>query len=155
MKNRIALLAASCLLASLPAFAADLEIKDGWARATVPGQKASGAFMTITSAKGAALVGGSSPVAKTVEIHEMKTEGDVMKMRAVPRLELPAGKPVSLSGGHHIMFMGLNKELKAGDKVPLTLKLEQNGKPESVNVDLEIRALDSGKAAGGHHHHHH
>jgi copper(I)-binding protein len=154
MKNRIALLAASCMLASLSAFAADIEVKDGWVRATVSGQKASGAFMTITSAKGAVLTGGSSPVAKTVEIHEMKTEGDVMKMRAVPRLELPAGKPVDLSGDHHIMFMGLNKELKAGDKVPLTLKLERSGKPESVNIDLEIRALDSGKTSGGHHHHH-
>ena len=153
MKNHIALIAAGCLLVS-SAFAGDVEIKDGWARATVPGQKASGAFMTLTSANGASLIGGSSPVAKTVEVHEMKMEGDVMKMRAVPRLELPAGKPVSLSGDYHIMFMGLNKELKAGDKVPLTLKLEQNGKPESVNVDLEIRGLDSGKAAGGHHHHH-
>lgn len=155
MKNRIALLAASCMLASLSALAADVEVKDAWARATVPGQKASGAFMTLTSAKGATLVGGSSPLAKSVEIHEMKHEGDVMKMRAVSKVDLPAGKSVDLTGSYHIMLMGLNKELKAGDSVPLKLKIEQKGKQESVIVNAEVRALDSGKSSGEHHHHHH
>lgn len=153
MKNRIALFAVSCLLASSVVFAADIEVKDAWVRATVPGQQASGAFMTLTSAKGAVLVGGSSPVAKSLEIHEMKHEGDVMKMRAVPKLDLPAGKSVELSGAYHVMLMGLNKELKAGEKVPLTLMIEQQGKQESVSVDAEIRALTSGKPASGHHRH--
>lgn len=156
MKKRIALFAASCMLASLSAFAADVEVKDAWARATVTGQKASGAFMTLTSAKGATLIGGSSPVAKSVEIHEMKHEGDVMKMRAVSRIELPAGKAVELSGAYHIMFMGLNKELKAGESVPLTLQIERKGKQESVTVNAEVRALDAGKPmSGGHQHHGH
>lgn len=154
MKNRIALLAASCMLFSLSAFAADVEVKEAWARATVPGQKASGAFMTLTSAKGATLLGGSSPVAKSVEIHEMKHEGDVMKMRAVPKIELPAGKAVALAGDYHIMLMGLSKELKAGDKVPLTLKVEQKGKQESIAVSAEVRELSSGKSGHDHHHHH-
>lgn len=153
MKNRIAQFAAACLLLSSSAFAADIEVKDAWARATVPGQHASGAFMTLTSAKGAVLVGGSSPVAKSLEIHEMKHEGDVMKMRAIPKLELPAGKAVELTGAHHVMLMGLNKELKAGDKVPLTLTIEQQGKQESVSINAEVRALASGKPASGHHHH--
>lgn len=153
MKNRIALFAASCLLASSSAFAADIEVKDAWARATVPGQHASGAFMTLISAKGAVLVGGSSPVAKSLEIHEMKHEGDVMKMRAIPKLELPAGKAVELTGAYHVMLMGLNKELKAGDKVPLTLTIEQQGKQENVSINAEVRALASGKPASGHHHH--
>jgi hypothetical protein len=153
MKNRIALFAAACLLLSSSAFAADIEVKDAWARATVPGQHASGAFMTLTSAKGAVLVGGSSPVAKLLEIHEMKHEGDVMKMRAIPKLELPAGKAVELTGAYHVMLMGLNKELKAGDKVPLTLTIEQQGKQESVSINAEVRALASGKPASGHHHH--
>lgn len=153
MKNRIALFAAACLLLSSSAFAADIEVKDAWARATVPGQHASGAFMTLTSAKGAVLVGGSSPVAKSLEIHEMKHEGDVMKMRAIPKLELPAGKAVELTGAYHVMLMGLNKELKAGDKVPLTLTIEQQGKQENVSINAEVRALASGKPASGHHHH--
>jgi|SRR5690606_980872 len=153
MKNRLALFAASCLLASASAFAADVEVKDAWVRATVPGQHASGAFMTLTSAKGAVLVGGSSPAAKSLEIHEMKHEGDVMKMRAIPKLDLPAGKAVALSGAYHVMLMGLNKELKAGDKVALTLTIEQSGKQESVSINAEVRALASGKPASGHHHH--
>lgn len=152
MKNRIAL--AAFMLVSLQAAAADVEVKDAWARATVPGQKASGAFMSVTSAKGATLLGASSPVAKTVEIHEMKTEGDVMKMRAVHRIELPAGKTVNLTGDYHIMFIDLNKELKAGDKVPLTLKVEQKGKQEKVKVEAEVRALDATKPGDDHQHHH-
>ncbi|MDE2598684.1 MAG: copper chaperone PCu(A)C [Rhodocyclaceae bacterium] len=152
MKNRISL-AAALMLVAMHAVAADVEVRDAWARATVPGQQASGAFMTLTSAKGATLVGAASPVAKTVEIHEMKTEGDVMKMRAVPKVELPAGKAVSLTGDYHIMFIGLNKELKAGDTVPLTLKVEQKGKREEVSVTAEVRALDAGKPAGDQHHH--
>ena len=155
MKKRIALFAAGCMLASLSAFAADIEVKDAWARATVPGQKAGGVFMTLTSAKGATLLGGSSPAAKSVEIHEMKHEGDVMKMRAVPKVELPAGKAVALTGDYHIMLMGLSKELKAGDTVPLTLQVESKGKKESVIVNAEVRALDAGKSGGGHQHHGH
>lgn len=156
MKLRTASLLAVCMSVSLSTVAADITVKDAWARATVPGQKASGAFMTLSSAKGAALVGASSPVAGTVEIHEMKHEGEVMKMRAVPRVELPAGKAVALDGGYHIMLMGLSKELKAGDKVPLTLTVEQGGKKESVAVDAEVRALAGGKSGGssGHHHSH-
>jgi copper(I)-binding protein len=142
--------------ANVPAWAqtATVKVEGAWARASVQGQKGTGAFMRLTAQDGARLVRAESPAAGVTEVHEMKMEGDVMKMRAVPRLELPAGKPVDLSGDHHIMFMGLNKELKAGDKVSLTLKLERSGKPESVNIDLEIRALDSGKTSGGHHHHH-
>lgn len=150
MKNRIALVA--LLLASLHAVAADLEVKDVWARATVPGQRASGAFMSVTSAKGATLLGVSSPVAKTVEIHEMKTEGDVMKMRAVPKVDLPAGKTVSLTGDYHVMLIDLNRPLKAGETVPLTLKIEQKGKQESIKVEAEVRALDAAKQADHHHH---
>jgi hypothetical protein len=152
MKNRIFLAAAS-MLVTMHAVAADVEVRDAWARATVPGQQASGAFMTLSSVKGATLVGAASPVAKTVEIHEMKTEGDVMKMRAVPKVELPAGKAVSLTGDYHIMFIGLNKELKAGDTVPLTLKVEQKGKREEVNVTAEVRALDAGTPEQHQHRH--
>lgn len=154
MKNRIFLAAASMLVA-MHAVAADVEVRDAWARATVPGQQASGAFMTLSSAKGATLVGAASPVAKAVEIHEMKTEGDVMKMRAIPKVELPAGKAVSLTGDYHIMLIGLNKALKAGETVPLTLMVEQKGKREELSVTAEVRALDAGKPAEGQHPHRH
>lgn len=155
MKNRIALIATvGCLLvsATVPAAAADIEVKDAWARATVPGQKAGGAFMTVTSAKGGTLVGASSPVAKAVEIHEMKMDGGVMKMRAVPAIELPAGKAVRMDGDYHVMLMGLTKELKAGERVPLTLQVKQQGKVESVKVEAEVRAVNA-RPADAHEHH--
>src|SRR6058998_22278 len=89
---------------ALPA-AAEVTVKDAWIRGTVPGQKVTGAFMQLSSTADAALVEASSPSAKFVEIHEMKQEGDVMKMKAVDRLALPAGKPVALTpGGYHMML---------------------------------------------------
>ncbi|HTJ95956.1 MAG TPA: copper chaperone PCu(A)C [Rhodocyclaceae bacterium] len=154
MKFKLALLFS--LFATTAAYAADIEVKEAWARASVAGQQASGAFMTLTSAKGATLVGISSPVASKAEIHEMSMSNDVMKMRAVPRLELPAGKAVSLSGDYHLMLMGLKKELKAGDKIPLTLLVEQAGKKEKVVLNVEVRSLSANKepAETEHHHHH-
>jgi len=139
------LLFASALFAlSTMASAADLTIDGAWVRGTVPAQKATGAFMKITSKQDAALVGASTPLADKAEVHEMKMQGDVMKMNAIPRLPLPAGKPVELSpGGYHIMLFGLKQPLKAGDKLPLELQIEQGGKRETVKVDVEIRPLDT------------
>jgi copper(I)-binding protein len=139
------LLFASALFAlSTMASAADLTIDGAWVRGTVPAQKATGAFMKITSKQDAALVGASTPLADKAEVHEMKMQGDVMKMNAIPRLPLPAGKPVELSpGGYHIMLFGLKQPLKAGDKLPLELQIEQGGKRETVKVDVEIRPLDA------------
>ena len=73
---------------------AAVKVDGAWARATVQGQQGTGAFMNITAAQGTRLVGVSTPVAGVAEVHEMKMDGDVMKMRAVPALELPAGKTV-------------------------------------------------------------
>ena len=85
-----------------------VEVKDAWARGTVPAQKASGAFMEIRSNSPAQLLGAASPVASHVEIHNMKMEDGVMRMFAVKSVELPAGKPVKFApGGYHIMLMGL------------------------------------------------
>jgi len=120
-------------------------VKDPWVRGTVAQQKASGAFMQITSAQGGKLVSASSPVAGVVEVHEMAMEGDVMKMRAVESLELPAGKTVEFkSGGYHVMLMDLKQQLKAGDTVPLTLVVEgKDGKRETIEVKAPVRALGS------------
>ncbi|HEV8689510.1 MAG TPA: copper chaperone PCu(A)C [Ideonella sp.] len=119
-------------------------VKDAWVRGTVPQQQASGAFMRITSAQGARLVAVSTPAAGVAEVHEMKmAEGGVMKMAAVPALELPAGQTVELSpGGYHIMLMDLKQQLKAGDTVPLTLTIEgKDGKKETLQVAAPVRAL--------------
>ena len=118
-------------------------VQEPWVRGTVPQQKASGAFMQITSAQGGKLVSVASPVAGVVEVHEMAMEGTTMRMRAVPSLELPAGAAVELKpGGYHVMLMDLKQQLKAGDTVPLTLVIEgKDGKRETMKVQAPVRPL--------------
>src|SRR5512139_501860 len=85
-----------------------VEVKDPWARATAPGQKAGGVFMQLMSPGGGALVAAESLAANIVEIHEMAMEGNVMRMRAIPKLDLPAGQTVELKpGGYHVMLIDL------------------------------------------------
>jgi copper(I)-binding protein len=134
---------AAALCAALGCAQAATTVADAWARGTVPQQQASGAFMRITSAEGGKLIGVSSPMAATVEVHEMKMDGGVMKMGAVPSLELPAGQAVELKpGGYHVMLMGLKQQLKAGDNVPLTLTIEgKGGQKETLQVTAPVKAL--------------
>jgi copper(I)-binding protein len=122
---------------------AQLTVQDPWVRATVPGQTVSGAFMQLTSAAEARLVEARSPVAARTEIHEMKMEGDVMKMRALPALPLPAGQAVSLKpGGYHVMLLDLHGRIQPGDTVPLTLVVEgKDGRRQTVEVKAVARAL--------------
>jgi periplasmic copper chaperone A len=147
--------AAMLSLSAGAALAADLEVKSPWVRGTVAGQKATGAFMELASPSGATIVGASSPVAGVTEIHEMKMDGGVMKMRAMPRLEVGAGKPVSLvPGGYHVMLMDLKQQLKKGDTVPLTLQVENKDKKvETVEIKAEVRELTA--AAEQKHEHKH
>jgi copper(I)-binding protein len=124
------------LLAGVAAHA-QVVVDQPWVRTTVAQQTTSGAFMTITSAKGGKLVEASSPIAASVEVHEMKMDGDMMKMRPVDALPLPAGKPVELkAGAYHMMLMGLKAPVKAGDVVPIRLVVEDaKGKRETVDVE--------------------
>jgi copper(I)-binding protein len=121
------------------AFAQNVTVTDAWARATVQGQRATGAFMKITAKDNAKLVGVSSPVAGVAEIHEMKMEKDVMKMAALPNgLDLPAGKAVELKpGSYHVMLMDLKAPLAKDTTVPLTLIL-QDAKGVKSNVELKL-----------------
>lgn len=135
------LLFASALLVSLAAQAQTVTVKvdDPWVRATVAPQKATGAFMQLTAAKPAKVVAVSSPVAAVVEIHEMKMDDGVMKMRAVDALALPAGQAVALKpGSYHVMLMGLKAPISAGETVPLTLTVEGQDKQRST---VEVKAL--------------
>lgn len=133
---------AACLLTT-PVWAQSVTAKDAWVRGTVAGQMATGAFMELKASENAALLSVSSPVAGTVEVHEMSMDKGVMKMRAVPKLELPAGKAITLKpGGYHIMLMDLKQPLKKGDSVPLTLKVESKDKKLStLDVKAEVRDL--------------
>lgn len=141
------LLIASALLLSFAA-QAQVKVDDAWVRATVPAQKATGAFMQLTSAKAAKVVAASSPAAAVVEIHEMKMDDGVMKMRAVDALPLPAGQAVALKpGSYHVMLMGLKAPIQAGDTVPLTLTVEGEDKQRST---VEINAKARSGAPAGH-----
>jgi hypothetical protein len=122
---------------------ADVSVTNAWVRGTVAGQTVTGAFMELKASEHATLLGVSSPVAGTVEVHEMSMDKGVMKMRAVPKLALPAGKAVTLKpGSYHIMLMDLKQPLKKGDSVPLTLKVEgKDKKVSTLDVKAEVREL--------------
>ena len=144
----VTLLIAGLAGLALPA-AAQVAVTDAWVRGTVAGQKATGAFMQLKAAADSTLVGAASPVAKIVEIHEMKHEGGVMKMRAVDRIALPAGKSVEMKpGGYHVMLMDLVAPLKAGDSVPLQLTFEDKaGRKQTQDVEAQVKALTAGAGA--------
>ena len=137
----------AAMLALLLAFGAQAQttVKDAWVRGTVAGQKATGLFAQITSASGGKLVSASSPLAGVVEVHEMAMDGNVMKMRAVPVLELPAGKTVELKpGGYHVMLMDLKQQVKVGDEVPLTLTIEnKDGSRATIELKAAARPLNA------------
>lgn len=148
-------LAAIALLGlALPALA-QTTVSDAWVRASVPHQQSTGAFMTLTASSDSKLVGVESSVAKTVQVHEMTMSGDVMGMREVKAVELPAGKPVTLDpNGLHVMLMGLKQQVKEGEQVPLTLVIEDaKGDKETLQVQAPVRPLNA-EAGGGHDHMH-
>ncbi|WP_394778238.1 copper chaperone PCu(A)C [Undibacterium sp.] len=145
MKTALKFLFAGSLLAASLGAQAEVVIKDAWVRATVPQQKATGAFMKIQVPQDARLVEIQTPVAAIAEVHEMKMDNNVMKMRPVVGLELPAGKEVELKpGGYHVMLMGLKAQVKEGDIVPLTLIIEgRDKKRETVEVKAKAKPLNS------------
>jgi hypothetical protein len=154
-RQLFAALAAGLLSAavSLPALA-QVSVTDPWVRATVPAQKSTGAFMQLQSPTAARLVEVRTPAAGRAELHEMAMEGQVMRMRKVDAIELPAGKLVNLaSGGYHVMLFDLKRQLKEGENVELTLVLQDAaGKRQEIKATLPVMPLShSGKpAAGGH-----
>jgi periplasmic copper chaperone A len=141
MKFSKHLIAASLTaVCAVSAFAQNVTVTDAWARATVQGQKATGAFMKITAKDNTKLVGVSSPVAGVAEIHEMKVDKEVMKMAALPNgLDLPAGKSVELKpGGYHVMLMDLKAPLAKDTTVPVTLTF-QDAKGVKSNLELKVQ----------------
>jgi copper(I)-binding protein len=135
--------------AAATAAPAQVTVSGAWVRGTVQGQTATGAYMQLRSADGATLVGADSPAAGIVEIHEMRMEGNTMRMRGVETLELPAGRAVELKpGGYHVMLMDLKAPLKKGDTVPIKLKVRsKSGQTQDVEVKAEVRDLTA--APGG------
>lgn len=157
MPYRKALLvaAALALLATTSHAQPAVEVQGAWVRASVPGQAGTGAFMQLTAREDARLVGVSSPVAGVAEVHEMRLEGDVMRMRAVPGLDLPAGKTVALKpGGFHVMLLDLKSALAKDSSVPLTLTFsDTKGQRSQLELKVPVTAVaPAGAPHGGHKH---
>ncbi|MES2879734.1 MAG: copper chaperone PCu(A)C [Pseudomonadota bacterium] len=142
--NALALIAA---LAGGTVAAQTVEVKDAWVRTSVPGQKATGAFMKLTAKDGAKLVSAVTPAAGVAEVHEMKMDGDIMRMRAVQGgLDLPAGKTVELKpGGYHIMLMDLKAALPKDSTLPLTLTFKD---AKGVESKMELKVPVAAAAPG-------
>ena len=122
-----------------------VQIENAYTRATVSGQQAAGGFMKIEN-KGAAdqLISASSPVAGEVQLHEMAMDGNVMKMRQVKDIAVPAGGAVELKpGGMHLMFMNIKAPLTAGETVPVKLKFAKAGE---VEVKMPVNAMGNAGA---------
>ncbi len=120
-----------------------LKIENPYARATVPGQKAAGGFMKIEN-KGSAdqLIAASSPVAGEMQLHTMTMDGNVMKMREVKAIDVPANGTVELKpGGLHLMFMDIKSPLKAGEAGPVKLKFQKAGE---VEIKVPVREISAG-----------
>ncbi len=133
----------AALIAS-PAWAADIKVENAWIREPAPGQEVVGGFLDITSQKDATLLQVKSTVAGMVELHEMSMNNGVMQMRPLDKIDLPKGKTVKLEpGGLHLMIEKLKKPLKAGDRVPLTLKVKTGAKIEDVQLTAEVRSMNA------------
>ena len=132
-------------LAALLAFSAvsvwaqptQVKVSNAWVRTTVAGQQSTGAFMALTAPTTMTLVSVSTPAAGIVEVHEMKMDGDIMRMREVPQLQLPAGKTVALKpGGLHVMLMDLKQPFAKDAQVPFTLHFK-----DAKGVDSQLSLL--------------
>ncbi len=155
-RSRIAFIVAAALAAwaVAPAQAEDvtagsLKISAPWARATPKGASVGGAYMKITNTGTAPdrLVGGATDIARRFEVHEMKMDGGVMKMRPVTGgLEIKPGETVTLDpAGYHVMLVGLEGPLKQGDHFKATLEFAKAGK---IDVDFTVEGVGA-KTGGG------
>ncbi|MEJ2174950.1 MAG: copper chaperone PCu(A)C [bacterium] len=145
MKTLFLLLA----FAASPALA-QVSVDQPWMRATAPGARVAGGFMTIEN-QGAApdrLVAAASPVAERVELHVHVHEGGVMKMQQMQNFEVPAkGQFVLKPGGAHLMFVNIKRQINQGEKIPVTLTFEKAGE---LNVDYAVGGLGAMGPGGAH-----
>ncbi|MBL8513120.1 MAG: copper chaperone PCu(A)C [Betaproteobacteria bacterium] len=139
-------LLSATLLTSTAAFASAPVVKDAWVRTTVPGAKVSAAYMNIESPSATKLTKVETPRAGIVELHDMKMKDGVMEMKAEPSFAVPAKGALELKpGGKHVMLFKVAEQIKAGDKVPLSLTFEGADK-KAVVVKVEAVAREGGAA---------
>lgn len=142
------------MMAPLTACADGVNVANAWVRPPAPGQTVASAYVELTSARDAALVGAGSAVAARVEMHSMTMDGGVMRMRALPRIELPAGQTVKLApGGMHLMLIDLKQPLRPGATVPLVLSVQPSA-PSSGRSITTLTVQAEVRTAGVSQHHH-
>ncbi len=155
-----ALLMASCSQPAPPApeaakpaaaeTAEALVLQEPAARATPDGAKVAAGYMTIVNSGAQAdrLVSAASPRAARMEIHEMAMEGDMMRMRPVQAIEIPAGGTAELKpGGLHLMFLEIDAPFREGETIPVTLTFEKAG---VVETSLPVKAFGAHGGADEH-----
>ena len=155
MINRRSLLLAAALL-PLPALAHDtvtelgaLRILNPWTRAAGQGMQGGG-FLVIRNTAGEAdrLLSAASPAAGRLELHTHIRDGDVMRMRPVADMPVPAHGEVALQpGGLHLMLIGLTQPMNDGQSIPVTLRFERAGE---VTINLAVQS--AGARAPAHRH---
>lgn len=145
--RRAAALLTASLLATPAAWAqpvtpgTGVQASQAWSRATPPGADTAAVYVILKAPTADRLIGGTTPEAKKVEIHQITMDGNVMVMRAMPNgLALPPGQPVSLQpGSYHVMLTGLTNPLKLGDTFPIHLSFQT-----SPAIDLVVRVAAIG-----------
>lgn len=138
MKKTLLAFAAALSVAAAHAQTAPVTVEGAWARASVQGQSGTGAFMTLTAREPLALVGVSTPVAGLAELHEMRMEGDVMRMRPVESIAIAPGQPLQLKpGGYHLMLQQLKAPLQPDTRVPVTLTF-RTARGEARKLELSV-----------------
>ena len=156
MKSQTYLLAALSLLILHDAWAGPVAARNAWVRPTVPGQTVAAAYMEITAQEAASLIAVRSPISPKVEIHFMKMDGDIMRMRELKKLDLPKNTVVSLApGGYHLMLTRLKKPIHVGDVLRLTLVIRTQQKRELLMINAIAQASTPDEEVGGHEHQHH
>jgi hypothetical protein len=135
---------AACIASAHDYTAGDLAVAHPYARATAPGQPAGGAYFSVQNrgSQPDRLVSASADVSRSVELHQMRMEGDVMRMRQLDGIDIPPNGTVTLApGGMHVMLLGLKAPLVAGDKFPMTLTFRDAG---DVKVEVAVEAVAAG-----------
>jgi periplasmic copper chaperone A len=157
MKSFVRAIAAALLAISSSSFAHDFKVGDikinhPFATPTRPGASTGAAYVSLENKGKAAdkLIKAASPVAGIVELHEMKMQGDLMKMAEVPAVEVKPGATVKMrpGNGYHFMLMQLKQPLKDGETFPMTLEFEKAGK---VEVKVYVQQPKKGEAEHKHH----
>lgn len=145
-----ALALAACGGGAAPEGPAVVQAEDAWCRPTPNGVMVGGCYVTLVSSRDDRLLSASSPRSEVVEIHEMRMDGDMMRMGELQDgLPLPAGQTVQMRpGAEHLMLMTLTAPLAEGDAVPLTLTFQDAAE---VTVEAQVRQpVDAGADHGAH-----